>query len=446
MVEPVISMERPSLGPELAAVGRLVGGLFQEHYTPSGELPCFTVDGRTGKPVGSKDLLTELGDYLPLLAASGWAGYTESQATVIAARLADPTEPLNPDPGALPRLRRQNPFYFSDLLLGLLDCHALGLAGPWLDLARDLTNRMLKFFWLGDGLCKERLAAIGWRLPINESNTLVMAELMLDLYRADHREEYLDQARRMLEPWLALARAQGAVPQVRFLAFWPRMVPRFSSRSGVYLLYKHNYFFLAALDELARCLDDEALGRAAVDLTLAADQFFSGDQPVPCYQVVRDGSGLRRDTPTLKGTLLAEHLCDLAMGRDRPDLLDRASEQAAFWLDQRNPATGLIPYRLGGRASDVDSLTDFAVTLIKLGAATGRRHWRDAALGLLGAMLDHHMGPYGLYQSLDVMSGEVLDPAVHTRYVSLFLKPWLLLANLDRVYKWPLLMSLVRDR
>ena len=446
MADPVAKGEYPSLGSEFAAVGRLVGQWFQGHYTPPGGLPCFTVDGRTGQPLGSKDLLTELGDYLPLLAACGWRDYAEGQAPVIAARLADPPEPLNPDPGALPWLRRQNPFYFSDLLLGLLDCHALGLAGPWLDLARSMTERLLQYFWRGDGLCKERLAATGWRLPVNESNSLVLAELMLDLYKAERRDEYLDRARRMLEPWLALARDQGAVAQVRFLAAWPGMVSRFASRAQVYLLYKHNYFFLAALDELARCLDDASLGRQAVDLTLTVDHFFSGDGPVPCYQVVRENGRLRRDTPTLKGTLLAEHLCDLAVSRDRPDLLARAQDMAGFWLGQRDPSTGLIPYRLGGRASDLDSLTDFAVTLIKLGAATGRRHWREAALGLLEAMLEHHVGPYGLCQSLDTATGRVLDFAAHTRYASLFLKPWLLLANLGRVYDWPLLMSLVRDR
>ncbi len=149
---------------------------------------------------------------------------------------------------------------------------------------------------------------------------------------------------------------------------------------------------------------------------------------------------------TLKGTLLAEHRCDLAIGWKLPDLLPEAERQANWWLGRRLEATGLIPYWDDGVETDVDSLTDFAVTLLKLHAATGTQRYLTAARDLLHAMIAHHLGAFGLHRSVDARSGRVLDARVETRFTSLFLKPWLLLPEAAGVYSRPDLLSLLRDR
>jgi hypothetical protein len=152
------------------------------------------------------------------------------------------------------------------------------------------------------------------------------------------------------------------------------------------------------------------------------------------------------ERPTLKATQLAEHLCDLAVARPREDLLREAERQCQWWLERRQRETGLIPYSTDCFATDVDSLTDFAVTLLKLFAATGRAGYRQAAVDLLRAMRRHHLGAYGLHRSLDARDGTVLDARVETRFTSLFLKPWLALPAAESLYRDPDLLALLRDR
>jgi hypothetical protein len=425
---------------------RMVGRLFRQRYTPPGRLPWFAVDGCTGKPLGPKTLLPELADYLPLLAVAGEHTYVQQQGRIVASILEGGVEPLNPDVGLARWMRRQNPFYFSDLILGLLECHSLGLGPQWLCLAKNQTERLLRDFRRGDGLCKERFLPGGWCLPVCESNSIVTIEILVELYQHCGESRYLEAARELLAPWLQLARDNGAVPQLRLLNPWLGRIPRFARRTEIYLLYKHNLFFLAALDRIAEAMQDPVLHQELFRLTASIIGFFRGRQGMPCYSRIGADNADRLGPPTLKGTLLAEHLCDLSQARQRPAMLEAAGEMVEFWLDQRDPRTGLIPYILGQTSTDVDALTDFTVTLIKMSAAAGDPQWRTAALDLLSAMLEHHLGPYGLYGSVDCRSGKILQSTVETRYTSLFLKPWLLLDSPPDIYGQPGLISLVRDR
>ena len=424
----------------------LVALLFKECYASGKGVPWFAVNGRDGTPVGQHTLLPELGDYLPFLAMIGETDYVQGQRRIVEGMLLPAIEPLNPNAGSLRWLKRQNPFYFSDLILGLLDCHALGLGDQWLAMAEDQTNRVMETFWKGDGLCKERFLASGWRLPICESDSLVMAEIMLDLYQANGNQRYLQSAEAILSPWLELAADSGVVPQVRPLAWWPRWIPRFARRSQCCLLYKHNFFFLSALASLARVTQDPELEKRLITITFSALRHFQGEATVPYYRTIATKRGLIRDMPTLKCTLLADHCCDIGQEYRNGELLEIAMAMAEFWLDQRHPKTGLIAYQLNDMATNADAITDFAVTLIKLHAASGQQKWLTAALELLAGMLTYHLGPFGLYLSVDIRDGRVLEPTVETRYVSLFLKPWLLLDRPGSVYEQPLLLSLVKDR
>lgn len=434
-----------------AEVFALVGTLFREVYTPAGGLAHFCVDGRSGAPEGDKDLLPELADYLPLLAAAGHRDYVLAQGERVKARLAAGTPVANPDPGLWPWLRRSNPFYYGDLILGLLECHALGLGDWWLAAAREQLALVLRHFRRGDALAKE-VAAFGLALPVAESNALIVVELLVEAQLrsldAPLRQggALLRQADSLLRPWLALAEGEGAVPQLRLLSPLLRLVPRFATRRHRYPLYKHNLCFLSSLSALAEATGDPALRQKATSLSERAAVFFRGPQGVFCQAVRREGGALVHERPTLKATQLAEHLCDLAVALAREDLLAEAERQCRWWLERRQPETGLIPYSTDGFATDVDSLTDFAVTLLKLFAATGRASYLQAAEDLLRALRRHHLGAYGLHRSLDARDGAVLDARVETRFTSLFLKPWLALPSAASLYRDPALLSLLRDR
>jgi hypothetical protein len=396
--------------------------------------------------LGPKTLLPELADYLPLLAAVGEQPYVQQQGRIVASVLEDGVEPLNPDVGLARWMRRQNPFYFSDLILGLLECHSLGLGPQWLCLAKNQTERLLRDFRRGDGLCKERFLLGGWCLPACESNSIITVEILVELYQHCGESRYLKAARELIAPWLLLAGDNGAVPQLRLLNPWLARIPRFARRTKTYLLYKHNLFFLAALDRIADVMQDPALQQELLRLTASIIAFFRGREHMPCYRRFGADKAGRLGPPTLKGTLLAEHLCDLSQSRRQPVMLEAAEEMVEFWLNRRDPRTGLIPYTLGKPHTDVDALTDFAVTLIKMSAVTGNPRWRAAAIDLLSAMLEHHLGPHGLYGSVDSRNGNIFRPIVETRYTSLFLKPWLLLDSPADIYALPGLISLVRDR
>ncbi len=422
----------------------LVGRLFAETYTPEGALPWFAVDGRSGRPVGAKDLLPELADYLPLLAAAGHSDFVRTQCAIVRRRLAGGAIVANPDPGLLPSLRRANPFYYSDLILGLLELHRLGFGEDLLVEARRQMETVLALFRRGDLLVKEAILPGGWRVPVSESNSLVMVELLALLGRATGDAECIALAARLARPWLERARREGAAPQLvlinPLLAAWPR----FARRRRRYLLYKHNLFLLAALDALAEATGDPEWRAAATERTEAAAAFFRGPNGLFCYEIDR-GRPLPPPRASLKCTLLAEHLCDASVRLRRPDLADQAVRQIEAWLDRRGD-TGLIPYWEGGTATDADALTDFAVTLMKLSAATGNARYIAEAGDLLLAMRRAHLGAFGLFRSVDADTGAVLDATVETRFTSLFLKPWLLWPRASHAYADPGLLALLRDR
>jgi hypothetical protein len=413
----------------------LVGDWFRRVYTPPGRLAVFAVDGRSGTPAGGKDLLPELADYLPLLAAAGHRDYVVAQGEIVRRRLANGTIVANPDRGLFPWLPRANPFYYGDLILGLLECHALGLGEWWLEEARRQLDLVLRLFRRGDALVKEVTLRGSVALPVAESNALLVVELLLELDRLSGGNEHLALAESLLSPWQALAEPDGAVPQLRLLHPLLRLWPRLAARRRSYPLYKHNLGYLAALVALAEARADAESRRRAVAAVERSAAFFRGPDGVFRATVQRVGAQRATGPATLKATLLAELLCDLAVAWQRPDLLPEAERQCRFWLERRVGATGLIPYRL-----------DSPVTLLKLFAATRDESYRRAASELLLAMLAHHEGEFGLVRSVDARDGSVRDALVETRFCSLFLKPWLVASEVESLYAKPALLSLVRDR
>jgi hypothetical protein len=424
-----------------------VGRLFETTYARQGALPPFCVDGHTGQVLGEKDLLPELADYLPLLLAAGRREYVVAQGEIVRRRLARDRLVANPDPGLWPWLRRTNPFYYGDLILGLLLCHDLGMGSWWLEEARRQTDWVIRRFLYRGALVKEVLVPSGLALPASESNSLLMVELLVDLHgRSGGDRHDLELAASLLAPWRELAEADGAVPQLRLLHPALAAVPRFAARRHVYPLYKHNLCFLAALFSLAESRNRPDEKEAAIASALRAARFFRKDDGPFAHAVRRRGPGFSPETASLKGTLLAEHLCDLGVAAHRDDLVSEAASQCRWWLERCHPATGLIAYWENGHETDVDSLTDFAVTLLKLFAATRDQGFRASACGLLRAMLRFHLGEHGLVSSVDTRNGSVCDHRVETRLTSLFLKPWLLLPVAEGIYQDPCLLGLVRDR
>ncbi len=432
--------------PDSLAIYKQVGELFSQHYGKEGSIACFAVDGYSGKPLNAKTLLPELGDYLPLLAVAGEQDYVAEQGRLVREALDPGIQPLNPDSNNVPWLKRQNPFYFTDMILGMLDCYSLGLGDEWLTLAKEQLERLFTLFWKKTGLCKERFLPFGIRLPLAEANTLLFTEILLDLYKISGEQNHLEQAKKILSPWLLCSKQQGVVPRLIPLSSWIMAFSRFQRRSQEYPLYKHNTFFLAALLALAKITGEEEYLNALCQSTQETLAFFTGPQGVPSYMVYRNKGKNDYDVPTLKGTLLADHLFDCYHFLRAEKYLVQAKCMIDFWLKERNERTGLIPYRLGGKRTDVDSLTDFAVSLLKLFALTREKQYLEAARDILASMMNYHWGDFGLYQSVETESGVVRESRVETRFVSLFLKPWILLSAPEAIFDNPLLTSLARDR
>jgi len=135
--------------------------------------------------------------------------------------------------------------------------------------------------------------------------------------------------------------------------------------------------------------------------------------------------------------------------------LNRAVEQAEFWMSVQSPRTGLVrdyPHS-AWRGAALDANTDLAVIFLKLYEITKRREFGEAAARIAEGINNHFFWPRGLLTQSDSdtggRTGSDTDFLVKVKWNTLHLKLLLLMLEMQsgrKLRRSPALWSLARDR
>jgi len=147
MIEELIPRQRIQ-----AAIDEIVHW-FQQEWTIPGKLPPFELDAE-GQPIATVDLITDVADYLPQLYAVGAKDYVREQVSLVLKTFQQKQVIITPRArrGFLPWIRRSNPFYSTDFLLGLVILKRLEPAivpsEQLVSITRSILNTYLRNGWM----------------------------------------------------------------------------------------------------------------------------------------------------------------------------------------------------------------------------------------------------------------------------------------------------------
>lgn len=438
---PLSSAEREELIREILE-------LFRERYVALSGFPCETV------PTGTADLLPELGDYAPLIAAAGDRDFALAQGE-LASRILQ-ASPLLPGlrtrfrpggrfAGLLRRMGAVHVQDYAEILLGFVELHQTTRDARALTWATWLARWLLTVFGSSRGIASFWLRG---RLPLLEPLSGNIVEGMLDAAELANDAALQEGALALLAPWVEN-------PAFGRFGLWPSWVvgsPRVPAapislcrridvaKANTSMCSALLRAYAATKDEgwadAVRAFANEGLPRlAAAEGGLHTLAFLGGSG-----RTIEPVGRVNSSNHAVIEVLLDAH----RLLGDRA-LLDRALALATFWRELVHRDTGLMPDVVGGTESFVDSNTDFAVLFRKIHDLTRDRAWLRASERLVTAVARFHRTEYGLANRTYVATGKVADPMVETRYTSLFLKA-LILPQGKSVWEIPTLLSLLRDR
>ncbi|MFN7974457.1 MAG: hypothetical protein U0166_19245 [Acidobacteriota bacterium] len=409
--------------------------------------------GGNGVPraeIGSRsteDLLPELADWAPLLAAAGSTELALSQAerAIVLLRQRPVLRGLKTrfTLGRLATLLRalgaSHLQDYAEILLGFVQLHEVTRDPLPLAWARELAALLDRLFGTRHGLASLRLAV---KLPAYEPLSGILVEALFDLARLSGDGATQALARRTLDPFLDNPTFLSTGLWPAFVAPSPRARPLPLPAARRIDLAKANTAMGSAL-LAAYVATGEARYREALTrlLTVGLAHLDAGGALHNLAFVTGGGRRVvEQAIVSSSNHAVAELLLDAHAAIADPALLQRAIAISRFWRDRIHGVTGLMPDVVGRPDSFVDGNTDFAVIFWRLGRITGDASWRAASEGLVQAVARWHRADLGLVRRTDAATGAVLDPVIETRYTSLFLKPLLCLGP-D-----PVPATLLRDR
>ncbi len=401
---------------------------------------------------GGGDLLPELADYAPLLAAAGEVEFARKQAELSFQILS--ADPLFRGPRTrasgrgvafrlLQLLKATHLQDYAEILLGYLQLYRVTGDRLFGNYARWLARFIRRQFESKGGIAAFFLHG---RMPVYQAINGNVIEFFLDCADLLGDGELRKAALASLTPYLQN-------PCFEKQGLWPSLIvgsPRFPTPP----IRPFNRLDLAKANvAMATALLRAYRATGAIEYERGLRHFIEtglGGLRAPTgglYTLAHvKGRGLELWPHVNTSNHAALELLIDAWEVLRDDKLAHLAEELAdFWLDQIHGETGLMPDVAGGTESFVDSNTDFAVLYRKLFKITEKPEYLRASEGLMAAVARYHRQGKGLVCRTYVATGAVADETIETRYTSLFLKP-LLLADPPPGLPDAVLTDLMRDR
>jgi len=432
--------------------------LFKSKYLDPQGCPYYAINGKNGAPIGNRNLLSELDDYVPFF----WM-LDEKQFVLNQIRILEQTFKKNKLIFMKPQIRQSKGIGlpagcrkwvrhvdsqdYVEILYGLLELYELSGTEKFLHLATAIMDMVLKKFYRLGFVRTWRIRPFGPTLSVADALSGMYIEIAADLARLTNKHKYLVAAEEMARSWTrtSLFEEYGIFPSVHLEWPWNK------------LPYFKRYRFRT---ELAKSNTSPAYGLVALtspphsrDWAMKAlDQWVDG-----LYNHFSTKKLVLAHTPRLHvtdpyGDILSTNfavldiLCDLYNLKPEKKFLDLAVNIARYFLEAQSSKTGLFPDKPGFCLSYLDANTDIAVSLKKLYEITGTQDYLDAGENALMGVLKYHQNPYGFWRDVDLETGDALSEEIETRFVSLLLKPLILYSKDVKVFGEGGYWSLFRDR
>lgn len=417
--------------------------LFENRLIGANGLPVLSVDALTGRFVDETSLISELGDYLPFLSYFGKNKFADSQLQLV-------EDHFNTEKFIWtkhPKLPVHSwAFEYTDLLLGLIICYEIYKNDRYLVTAEKITDFVLETFYNQGFITTHHFEIFKYSPPITSSLCLMFVELFVDIYMYTKKGKYLSLAEKIMNNMINTEgfSKYGLFPSYYLLHKPMRMVTGMFNILKRYDATKYNVTASQSLLALYVATKKDEYRNAYMKWFNGVNQYLKYEEGGYAKRVVMNNHKTKFGLD-LKNFHFIETFADMYYFSKEESLLHAAEELANFWLKKQG-ATGLIPFNPLNNKSRLDPNVDFSIGLCKLYELTKKEFYREKTDQIIKGILTYHIAPYGMVESVDIKTGELLDPIISIKFLSLFLKIDILYENNFQSYNNRLLYSILRDR
>lgn len=389
--------------------------------------------GRYRGVYSSQTIFNDLGDYVPFLDASGAADLAARE--VKSALAACGSRNLLPPEFFYGPFAVIRSYEHTDFLLGLLDWYEAHPTPALRERIEKILSTVLDTFFPDNIPHSWYVQALHMCAPVWDGKDGQYIEILCDAARVFDDSMHTDRAR-------ALADVMQRMLHEQHHELMPRLLG--STRligDGVRCIQS------ARLLVPAKYISNWAWGMLALKDRSACKRISDAMMRELCDErgAVRTSAG---DIHLVHNFPFISWWCDVAHTFQDEQSLTRARRCADFWLTLQDAHTGLVPVAPGRFDTDEDTLTDLHIALMHVGELSGEKKYIDAADRIFDGVMTYHRNPevFGYAHSVDVRTGEKIDPEYKTKFVLLWLKALLLRDYGGKIYSNEALWRLLRDR
>ena len=430
--------------------------LFKNEYQSSSGFPIYALNGLTGQCVTSRTLLSELDDYLTFFYMLKEYDYVKRQIDLLQIEVNnDPfifkTPQIRVSKGLGLPLRKFYPHNdnqdYVEILYALIELYDMSGEIQYLDIFTELLDEIISGFYKDNQLYTWRLRPYGQIIPIADAMSGMYIEILMEAGTITKNHRYIEIANQIKDRWIhsKLFKKYGIFPLIDADKPWS-FIPKVNRLMGKAELAKSN----------------SAMGAGLIAMTSFKGKNFEIDGTIQkwvqglekCFLTDRgvfahlpDFSSEYASGPILSTNFaMIDIYCDLYVFYNKEKYLNRAVKIAEFFIEFQHGDTGLFPDNINSYRSYLDGNTDLAVSLYRLSELTQDNRFYDAGYRAINGVIKFHRCKYGYYRDVDIRSGNVINPIVETRFVSLFLKALILYSSDENIYGSEGNWSRFRDR
>lgn len=400
-----------------------------------------------GKVLNNKNILEDLGDYLPFFLYFGENNFCQNQVEQLKKNLNN---------GLLGTYQKKwnlsyiTAFSHTDLILGLLDYYQSKREEEILVLGEKIIRQCVKKFKIDNSINSFYFPTLNLSLPIFDTIDGSFIELFVSLYELTKNDYYLNKARRLIEGLEKniFFQKNSLIPE-RIFNSWSRFFsPLFKSKDRKVKVMKNDTNTLYGFLEYYKVTKDkEVKGLIERWFGSFSKHLISPPGGVLDWCEFSDGQrGKTGKISLITSSAVLDLFCDLYYFLENRIYLEEAKKIANFWLGKQSSLTNLFPLKEGQVNSDLDAETDMVIALIKISELTNNLIYRTAAKKAFEGIVRYHRKKRGYAFEVNIENGKVINDSYKVKFITLFLKDIILFLENKKIYQNKILFQLLKDR